>query len=134
MYNKNVILVIAILFSLAILQGCTSVNNGTSFDEIEYLEQKSIAISLATYTGTKSFLVDNSTSELKEKLLELVKKNSSKDVAIEYIKINTSFKEGERITVITSIEEKPFTSILFHNLTYEYVDGKWLLLKFEEDA
>lgn len=133
--KKRVATIVVILLILVILQGCFLNQDGNKFDAMEYLEQRSVAISLATYTGSESFLLENSKPELKEILLELAEKNSKKDVVVEHIKINTAFKEGESIIVITMIEEKPFnTSILFHNLTYEYIDGKWLLVKLEEDA
>ncbi len=134
MKKKRVATIVVILLILVILQGCSSNHDGNKFDAIEYLEQKSIAISLATYTGSESFLLENSKPELKEILLDLAEKNSNKDVIVEHIKINTTYKEGESITVITMIEEKPFKSILFHNLTYEYINGKWLLVTLEEDA
>lgn len=133
MYKKNVTLIVVMLLISLILHGC-STNQAKKLDTIEYLEQKSIAISLATYTGSESFLLENSKTELKEILLDLAEKNLNKDVIVEHIKINTTFKEGESIIVITMIEEKPFKSILFHNLTYEYINGKWLLAKLEEDA
>lgn len=134
MYKKNVALIVVMLIILINLQGCATNQDDNKFDAVEYLEQKSIAVSLATYTGSESFLLENSKPELKGILLDLAEKNLNKDVIVEHIKINTTFKEGESIIVITMIEEKPFKSILFHNLTYEYINGKWLLVKLEEDA
>lgn len=134
MYKKNVALIVVMLIILINLQGCATNQDDNKFDAVEYLERKSIAVSLATYTGSESFLLENSKPELKGILLDLAEKNLNKDVIVEHIKINTTFKEGESIIVITMIEEKPFKSILFHNLTYEYINGKWLLVKLEEDA
>lgn len=129
------LVIVTTLILLTILQACTTNNNNkTTFDKIEYLKQKSVAVSLAMYTGSENILNDNATGEAKEKLIDIMKLISKQKVLVENIDISTSYEDDGRITIITSIEEKPFKSILFHEFTYEYIDGKWLIVSFGQDA
>lgn len=114
--------------------GYTLNEDKTSINEIEYLKQKSISVSLATYTGSKNILVNNSTEKSRDYLLDIMFRNTNKEVLIEKIDVNSFEKKDKKIIITIKIQEKPFESILFHQFIYEFIDDKWLIVDFGLDA
>jgi len=132
--KKISITIISVLSIIIIFLLFSNANNKANIDEIEYLKQKSIAISLATYTGSKNILEENSTGKATTELIDKMTKNTNDKVQVEKININASHKEGNKIVIITGIQEVPFKTILFHQFTYENINGKWLIVDFGLDA
>lgn len=128
MYKKVFVLILILV--LVVLVGCTLENNKTSIDETEYIKEKSISVSLATYTGTKDILIKNSNNESRKYLLDTMERNIANDTIVQKVDINSIERNGNIITVIVKIEEEPFKSILFHEYKYELVDGKWIIVEF----
>ncbi|WP_066501789.1 hypothetical protein [Abyssisolibacter fermentans] len=123
-----------VTLTLILLTSCTLNKDKTTVNEIEYLKQKSISVSLATYTGTKNILVNNSTEKSRDYLLDTMFRNTNKEVLIEKIDLNSFEKKDKRIIITISIQEKPFKSILFHQFIYEFINDKWVIVDFALDA
>lgn len=135
MYKDNtIILSFLVAFVLVILSGCT-INKEINVDNKEYLKERSIAISLATYTGTKNIIDSNTSENTKELLLNAMERNTEKNINVKHIEVNSLSEEDNKIIIITKIEEGPaLTTILFHEFTYENINGQWIIVDFGEDA
>ncbi|MDD4569887.1 MAG: hypothetical protein PHE70_07185 [Tepidanaerobacteraceae bacterium] len=49
--------------------------------------------------------------------------------------INSCHKEGEgKIRVIVQLEENPFKTVLFHEMTFQKISGRWMIVDFESDV
>lgn len=49
--------------------------------------------------------------------------------------ISSYHKENKgRIRVIVQLEENPFKTVVFHEVTFQKIRGRWVLVDFELDA
>lgn len=103
--------------------------------EVEYVKQKAITLSLSTYTGTENILVQNSADSIQQYLLNTMNINKEKKTEIIEVKINSfNINNDKTINIYVAIEEKPFKSILFHQMKFEKIDGIWKLTDFGNDS
>lgn len=101
----------------------------------EYIKQKAIAMSLCTYTGAKDILIENSTDTALDYIIDTMNINKEKKVEIVEIKVNSyKVNNDNTISVYVAIEEKPFKSILFHEMIFKKIDGDWKLVEFGVSA
>lgn len=101
----------------------------------EYIKQKAITMSLCTYTGAKDILIENSIDTALDYIIDTMNINKEKEVEIVEIKVNSySVNNDNTISVYVAIEEKPFKTILFHEMTFKKIDGYWKLVKFGVSA
>lgn len=93
-------------------------------------------MSLCTYTGAKDILIENSTDTALDYIIDTMNINKEKKhVEIVEIKVNSyKVNNDNTISVYVAIEEKPFSSILFHEMTFKKIDGYWKLVKFGVSA
>jgi len=101
---------------------------------IEYLKQKSITLSLATYTGTETIILNNSVDEAKERLLNRMVKCIDDNIKVKDIDINSYYKKNSVLCFTVSIEEIPFKTAVFYVFTYKIIDGKWKIINFNLDS
>jgi hypothetical protein len=114
--------------------GC-SANKITKLDstEEELIKQKSISISLATYSGASNYLSDMSNENTYKYLLDTLKLNDNKKIDV--IKINSFvLNDDGSVNVVTEIYEKPFKTVLFHDMKFKKSNSKWVLVGFGADA
>jgi hypothetical protein len=43
-------------------------------------------------------------------------------------------EDNEKIRVIVQLEENPFKTVLFHEMTFQKISGRWILVDFESDV
>lgn|GEM_PF-2358335 len=110
---------------------CNSMMNKKT---IEYLKQKSITLSLATYTGTETIILNNSVDEAKERLLNRMVKCIDDNIKVKDIDINSYYKKNSVLCFTVSIEEIPFKTAVFYVFTYKIIDGKWKIINFNLDS
>lgn len=94
---------------------------------IDLLKEKSIAISLATYTGTKNIIDSNTLANANELLLNAMERNTHKKTDVKNIEVNSVSEEDNNIIIITKVAEGSDPTItLFHEFTLMIVYvGNW---------
>lgn len=102
---------------------------------IDLLKEKSIAISLATYTGTKNIIDLNTLTNANELLLNAMERNTNKKTDVKNIEVDSVSEEDNNIIIITKVEEdSDLTTTLLHEFTYENIYDQWVIVDFREDV
>ncbi|SHH68504.1 hypothetical protein SAMN02745135_01666 [Caloranaerobacter azorensis DSM 13643] len=80
-------------------------------------------------------MIKNSTDTALDYIMCTMNINKKKRVEIVEIKVNSyNINDDNTISVYVSIEERPFKSILFHEMIFKKIDRDWKLVEFGVSA
>lgn len=133
MIKRYKIFIVYFIFIL-LVTGCSSEEN-IELDDIEeeLIKQKAISISMATYSGSANYLKASSDKDEHKHLLDTL--NINKDKKINDIKISTFVVNDDgSVLVIVEIYDEPFKTVLFHEMTFNKLYNKWVLVDFGVSA
>ncbi|HHV18630.1 MAG TPA: hypothetical protein GXZ27_07200 [Thermoanaerobacterales bacterium] len=134
--KRNLPLIIIISsFVIVWTLGCyLSKINLTNAAEEELLKTKALAVTMSIYlrnTDLISIEMESDTQQEINKVIKYLDPNCNLDKAF-----ISSYNEedNEKIRVIVQLEENPFKTVLFHEMTFQKISGRWILVDFESDV
>ena len=134
--KRNLPLIIIILSFVIIwsLGCCFSKTNSANAAEEELLKTRALAVTMSIYLRNMDLIpVEMESDPQKEinRVIKYLETNCKLDKAF----INSYHKEDEgKIRVIVQLEENPFKTVLFHEMTFQKISGRWILVDFESDV
>ncbi len=133
--KRNLPLIIIILSFVIIwsLGCCFSKANLANATEEELLKAKALAVTMSIYLRNMDLIpveIESDPQQEINKVIEHLEPNCKLDKAF----INSCHKESKGTRVIVQLEETPFKTVLFHEMTFQKISGRWILVDFESDV
>ena len=129
---KRYFIIISVITFISILT--FNVIKEGAYAESELLKTKAQAVTMSIYIKNINLLpikVECLAHQEIVKTIQRVEVNTKLHAA----SVTTYNRESnKRILVIVQIDEEPFKTVIFHKMTFEKINGEWLIVNFEVDV